>query len=124
MIDAKRYDGEIRRRDYGGLFRSDVRLTVKGRDRSSLVKAPLAQAELVAEASPGKPDDPEVVPVLCFVRGEWPFIARPFEVDGVLVIWPRTLASLRRTDQASPGVEALDLARTISKRFQLASWAR
>jgi hypothetical protein len=121
VIDAKRYGGEIRKRDYGGLFRSDVRLTVKGRDRSSLVKASLAQAALVADALPGRPDDPEVVPVLCFLHGEWPLFARPFEIDGVVVIWPRALASLLRSDQEGQEAEALDLARTISERFRPAS---
>lgn len=121
VIDAKRYDGEIRRRECGNLFRSDVRLTVKGRDRTPLVWASLAQAALVSDALPGAPDGPEVVPVLCFIHGEWPMFARPFAIDGVLVIWPNALADLVQANQDGPAARALEVARTLGQRFRPAS---
>ena len=33
-------------------------------------------------------------PVQCFVDGEWGLFAKPFSIDGVLVMWPKALADL------------------------------
>ena len=38
--------------------------------------------------------DVPVRPVLCFVDTDWRWFASPFELDGVLVTWPRALREL------------------------------
>lgn len=106
VIDAKRYAGSVERRDVGGLFRTDERLYVAGRDRTKLVDGMAKQVEAV-RAALGNPV-PQVRPVLCFVGAEWPrFFARLLEIRGVTVVWPARLAQL----VAQPGpLTALQIA--------------
>ena len=35
-----------------------------------------------------------VRPMLCFVDAEWPLFSKPYELDGVLVTWPRAMREL------------------------------
>jgi hypothetical protein len=120
VIDAKRYTGEIRERNYGGLLHTDFRLCIGGRDRSHLVKASLAQAAIVADALP-QANAPDVIPVLCFVWSDWPLLSRPLNIDGVIVTWPRALASLVRSQVAGPPADAVATARAIGQRLRPAS---
>ena len=106
VIDAKRYSGRIAVERRGGLLRPRTsHLIVGGRDKTELVDGVLAQAEVVrallAAAIP-------VLPVLCFVDGDWPFMPR-LEVRGVPIVWPRQTAKLCRGDgPLDPGsVEAV-----------------
>ena len=55
VVDAKKYKGRIEVRDVGGLFRSDRRLYVNGRDRTKLVDAVLAQVAVVASRPRRRP---------------------------------------------------------------------
>ncbi|MHB8220414.1 MAG: nuclease-related domain-containing protein [Acidimicrobiales bacterium] len=98
VIDVKRYSGMVERRDVGGVFRSDVRLYVGGRDRSGAVAGMGWQVAAVANALGacafrGLPA-PEVHAVLCFTGAQWRLLARPFVQDGVHVLWTRKLAEL------------------------------
>jgi hypothetical protein len=102
VIDTKEYSGDVRRVDVGGLFRTDWRLKVGGRDRTKLVEGVHRQMGQVADALdrliPG-PDDcprprPPVSGVLCFVGAEWNLLARPFVLAGVHVAWPSAVVDL------------------------------
>ena len=82
VIDAKRYRGKVERRDVGGLFRSDLRRCVGGRDRTKLIEGLGWQRNAVVEALDGHP-----VPVhqaLSFVDADWPLLfAKPLQFDGI-----------------------------------------
>jgi hypothetical protein len=94
IIDAKLYRGEVTKRDVGGWFRSDERLYVGGRDRSALVAGVSKQVIATTKALGETFADLTILPVLCFVDSEWPFFAKPFSVNGVLVCWPAALLKL------------------------------
>jgi hypothetical protein len=85
VIDAKDYRGEIRIRDVGGFFRTDERLFVGRRDCSQLADGMAWQVDLVERvvASCGTATLPPVVPVLCFVNGDWPLFGAPSRFRGV-----------------------------------------
>ncbi len=92
VIDAKRYKGLIELRDIGGWFKVDRQLYVNGRRRTKLVDELAWQMDAVRNALGSK-----AVPVhaaLCFVDGEWKLFAKPFELKGVLVSWPKRLADV------------------------------
>jgi hypothetical protein len=99
VIDAKRYSGRIAVERRGGLLRPRTsHLIVGGRDQTQLVDGVLAQAEVVGAvlAAAGHAAVP-VLPILCFVDGDWPFMPR-LEVRGVRIVWPRRTAKLCRGD--------------------------
>lgn len=92
VIDAKRYRGRIEVRRRGGLFGAGSRrLIVDGRDKTALVEGALHQAEVVRKALGQEGADAPVRPVLCFVDGDWPWLAR-LELGGVPIAWPRRVA--------------------------------
>src|SRR4029077_16521304 len=75
VVDAKRYEGLIRIRDRGGLFKRDERLYVGSRDCSHLATNMEGQVAAVRAVLVSAGVDLAVVPVtpvLCFVDGEWP----------------------------------------------------
>lgn len=118
VIDAKRYSGEVRARDDGGLFDHDVRLRVGGRDCGKLVQASLGQAVMVGRALTGVSPAPQVVPVLCFVRGDWPLIGGQLDIDGVIVTWPKNLASRVSAHGAGTAAIATATACAIGQVFR------
>ena len=85
VIDAKDYRGDIRVRDIGGFFRTDPRLFVGRRDCSQLADGMAWQVEAVKGviAASGISPFPRVLPVLCFVNGDWPLFRAPSEFRGV-----------------------------------------
>ena len=84
VVDAKNYRGLIRVRDVGGLFRRDERLYVGGRDCSKLASGMTWQMEAVMNVLVSADMSwVRVVPVLCFVEGEWPLLAPPTLYHGV-----------------------------------------
>jgi len=93
VIDAKHFKGKVEKRDKGGLFKSDIRLYVGGRDQTSKVAGLAWQVEAVRTVL-----DDETIPVhaaLSFVGAEWPlFFARPLHISDVCVSWPKKLAEL------------------------------
>lgn len=92
VIDAKRYKGLIELRDVGGWFRVDRQLYVNGRRQTKLVDNLAWQVDAVCHALGS-----QIVPVhaaLSFVDGEWRLFAKPFELKGVLVSWPKRLAEM------------------------------
>lgn len=52
VIDAKNYKGRVERRDLGGLFSSDERLYVGGRDKTSLIRGMAKQVAAVSRTRP------------------------------------------------------------------------
>lgn len=93
-IDAKRYQGEVRKRDVGGWFSTDVRLYVGRRNCMKLVDAMDKQVVAVRRALGTQWDDIPVRPMLCFVDAGWPWFPKPFELEGVLVTWPKAMREL------------------------------
>lgn len=96
VVDAKNYAGVVEVKDVGGLFRTQLRLYVGGRDRSRLadglgwqltaVRAALAAADIHPL--------PPVTPVLCFIGSRWPRFRRPTEFEGVRLETPDSLKQL------------------------------
>ncbi len=98
VIDSKKYKGQIRRRDVGGLFRRDTRLYVGGRDRTVLAQKVGAQATVVKDALGGQFDNVGIRPVLCFVDPEVGMFTRPFNFRGITITWPRALQKQVQAD--------------------------
>jgi Nuclease-related domain. len=106
VVDAKRYQGTIRIRDRGGLFRSDLRLYVGRRDCSELAEGmgwQTAAVELVLRSA-ALEVMPPITPVLCFVEGEWPLFRPPNTFRGV------HLESTRSIRELITGTHVLDEA--------------
>jgi hypothetical protein len=96
VVDAKNYSGMIKVRDCGGLFRSDLRLYVGRRDCSSIATNMSWQVKAVEQALryAGVVPLPRIVPVLCFVDGEWPILFPPSSYLGVHLEGPRSIRKL------------------------------
>ena len=119
VVDAKRYEGKVERRDVGSFFRPDERLYVNNRDRTKVVRGMTWQVEAVRKAmdATGHNDLP-LRAVLCFVDSEWPLIfAKPIHLYGVTILWPEALQELVRSGHVldARGVDrvARDLAAAL-----------
>jgi hypothetical protein len=101
VVDAKRYEGTIRVRDVGGLFRRDERLFVGRRDCSKLADNMAWQVEAVQHAlgSRGVEPMPPITPVLCFVKGDWPLLSPPSSFRGVRLDGTRSITGLLANPQ-------------------------
>lgn len=100
IVDAKRYEGKVERRDAGSFFRPDERPYVNNRDRTKVVKGMGWQLEAVLDAlnRDGTHTGLPVRAVLCFVDSEWPLLfAKPRHLHGVTVLWPKALQDLVRS---------------------------
>jgi hypothetical protein len=96
VIDAKHYQGVVRIRNRGGIFRSDHRLYVGHRDCSDLTTGfdwQIAAVETVLKLN-DTPVLPRVTPVLCFVDAEWPQLSPPVSYGGVRITSPKSLRKL------------------------------
>lgn len=97
VVDAKKYGSagkeppRIEARDVGGVFRSDVRLYVGGRDRTKLVDGVRKQMDVVRLALGPEFEGIPVHGVLCFVGGTWGWRTKTKTVRGVTAIWPKGL---------------------------------
>jgi hypothetical protein len=96
VVDAKLYKGQIRVRDVGGFFKTDMRLFVGRRDCSQLAQNMGWQVEAVqrALAVAGFEPVPLVRSVLCFVDGDWPIFSPPSEYKGVCLEGKRSIRKL------------------------------
>ncbi len=88
VIDAKRYTGEVAKKDVGGWLSTDFRLFVGRRDCSKLVTGMAKQVAAVRTALGPDWADVPIRPMLCFVEADWKWLAKPFDIGGVLVTWP------------------------------------
>jgi Nuclease-related domain len=96
VVDAKFYDGVIRVRNVGNIFRRDERLYVGSRDCSKLARNMRWQVEAVVTALAHADVNPvpRVVPVLCFVDGDWPRFGAPDAFEGVRLESERSVAKV------------------------------
>lgn len=94
VIDAKRYQGQVAKKDVGGWFSTDWRLYVGRRDCTKLVAAMAGQVEAARAALGPEWSHIPIRPILCFVDAEWSWLAKPFTLEGVTVAWPKATASL------------------------------
>jgi len=94
VIDTKRYTGKLEVRDVGGLFRTDLRVYVGGRDRSKLLEGMTPQLAAVTTAlrTDSELSVPPITPVLCFIDVELPWFAKVQMVGEVLIAWPASTA--------------------------------
>lgn len=101
VIDAKLYRGLVEVRDVGGIFKSDKRLFVGSRDCSHLAQNMGWQAEAVVQAIAAArlEPPPPVIPVLCFVDGEWPLLWPPEEFQGVRLEGKKSIKKLVTASQ-------------------------
>jgi hypothetical protein len=119
VIDAKRYSGTVQKVDKGGWFSPDDCLYVGRRDCTKLIAGMTKQVAAVREAfgeATMQEFEVRLTPVLCFVEADWPRFARPFQLGGVWVDRPKSLA--KRIQQ--PGPLAPELVRTLAKRVAAA----
>jgi hypothetical protein len=93
VVDAKHYKGLIEVRDVGGLFKTDNRLYVGGRDCSHLAENMGWQVEAVHRAfeEGGFEPIPPITSILCFIDGDWPLLFPPEEYKGVLLEGKRSI---------------------------------
>jgi hypothetical protein len=117
VIDAKHYDGRLRIRDKGGLFRTDDRLYVGGRDCSALADNMAWQVTAVEALLASVEVTMPVTPVLCFIDVEWPLLFAPDSFRGVRLEDPKSLRKLI-TATSALGSAAIDkLARILASGF-------
>jgi hypothetical protein len=123
VIDAKFYDGVIRIRNVGNIFRRDERLYVGSRDCSKLARNMAWQVEAVSTSlsQAGIAPVPPVVPVLCFVDGDWPWFGAPDAFEGVRLESERSIAKLFDAECVLDS-EAIDqVARILAAACRLSS---
>lgn len=94
VVDAKHYEGRLRIRDKGGLFRTDNRLYVGGRDCSHLADNMDWQVKAVEKVLASVEVALPVTPVLCFIDVDWPLLFAPNSFRGVRVEDPKSLRKL------------------------------
>jgi hypothetical protein len=108
IVDAKKYkSGKVEARDVGGLFRTDERLFVGGRDQTKVVDAMTWQIDTVRTALGDDLGSVAIHGVLCFIGLEWGFRPKAKRVRGVTVVWPLGLADVVR----APGDHTVDVER-------------
>jgi hypothetical protein len=109
VIDTKAYDGRVEQRDVGGMFKTDIRLFVRGRDKTKLAENLGWQIAAVRVAL-GELKAP-ISAVLCFVEADWKLFAKPFQLCGAWVTWPAKLVEMI----AAPGALNSDQVQAIAR---------
>ena len=117
VVDAKAHKGRIEIRDRGGFFRTDYRLTVGGRDCSSLADGMSWQVEAVVTVlrNCGADPVPAVTPVLCFLEVEWPLFRAPDSFHNVRIESARSLARVLTSTSVLTVTQADELAAQLSE---------
>ncbi len=121
VIDAKRYRGQVVKNNVGGWFSPEIRLYVGRRDCTAMVRAMSAQVAAVREALGARWAAIPVHPVLCFVNAEWRMFAKPFDVRGVLVTWPKAMRDLLARPGSCPPGSIEIIAATLEGSLRSAS---
>jgi hypothetical protein len=117
VVDAKHYKGRLRIRDKGGLFHSDERLYVGGRDCSHLADNMGWQVKAVETYLESAGLVLGVTPVLCFLGVEWPILFPPDSYRGVRLEDKRTLRKLITKQQLLDTAAIERLARILAVGF-------
>lgn len=120
IIDSKRYNGRVEVRSAGTLFRPGPnKLFVHGRDKTALLDG-LGRQVTAIHAAAGEliaATGTMITPVLCFVDAEWGFLAKPYQLDGIHITWPKALmAQLRQPGPLTPDQVAA-LTERVSSTF-------
>ena len=113
IIDAKKYVGTLKKVDKGGWRRIDNRVYVAGRDQTRLVEGLHKQAAVVRTAL-GSEDVP-IHSALCFIGAEWDFFLKPFQIEGVWIIYGKKLAELIAAPGPLSDHEVLRLANMLAE---------
>ncbi len=116
VVDAKNYSGVVEVKNVGGIFRTELRLYVGGRDRSKLGDALGWQLTAVRAAlgAAGIQPMPPITPVLCFIGARWPRFRPPNEFEGVRLESADSLKGLMREPVALSAQAIEEVARTLS----------
>jgi hypothetical protein len=117
VVDAKHYKGRIDVRDKGGLFRTDDRLYVGGRDCSHLADNMGWQVKAVETLLASAECTVPITPVLCFIDVDWPLVFAPKSFRGVRLERPRSLRNLIAATPALDSAAIEKLARILATGF-------
>jgi hypothetical protein len=116
-IDAKNYGGKVQRIDKGGWLSTDLRLYVGRRDCTKLLHGMARQVAAIRTAlgeAMTLEFKVEVRAALCFVDAEWSLFAKPFDLRGVWIGWPKALGErIRHQGELTPEHVAI-LARAVA----------
>jgi nuclease-like protein len=119
VVDAKYMEGLVEVRNYGGLFRSERRLTVNRRNKSQLARNMSWQVDAVVEAL--NAHDLEVgcpvAPILCFVQARWPFFGAPTQFEGVYLESERSIVKRLALPVVHSPAESEYLAGILADEF-------
>ena len=88
-IDERPWSRHVELRERGSWMQRSERLMVGSRNRTRLADAVVKKASLLRRELRGF--QIPVHPVLCFTDGDWPLWARPIEIRGATVMWPKEL---------------------------------
>lgn len=116
VVDAKHYQSRIDAVDRGGFFRTDLRLTIGGRDKSHLAENMDWQVKAVIRAltAAGIEPLPQITAVLCFVEGDWPLFRRPKAFNGVLLESERSIVERLTTASDLDEEGVIRIAKTLA----------
>jgi hypothetical protein len=117
VVDAKRYKGRLQIRDKGGLFRTEWRLYVGGRDCSHLAENMGWQVKAVETLLESAGCQVTITPVLCFLEVEWPLLFATESFHGVRLASPRSLRKLVTRAHLLDAAEIDKLARLLATGF-------
>jgi Nuclease-related domain len=116
-IDAKNYSGKVQKVDKGGWFSTDLRLYVGRRDCTKLVHRMAKQMAAIRAAideSVPRELSVQVRAALCFVAAKSSLFAKPFELGGVWIGWPKALADRLRQPGDVAAEQLAFLARHVA----------
>lgn len=117
VVDAKKHQGRVEARDVGGFLRLDMRLYVKGRDRTKLVDGVQWQVEVVEDVLRDRYPHVGVHGVLCFIGSDWGLVMRRQKVRGVVSLWPKALPG-HVTRRGPLTAEVGDIARYLEQHLR------
>jgi hypothetical protein len=119
VVDAKNNHGAIAIQDRGGWFRTDLRLTIAGRDRSTMADHMGWQVSAVEAAleRAGIEPLPPVTPVLCFLNVEWPLLRSLDQFRGVRLESHRSIRRLVTSPTSLSEEEADRLVRALAQEL-------
>jgi len=115
IIDAKKYNGRLQRRDKGGWRKIDYHVYVNGRDQTKLAGGLHKQAAVVRMAL-GDLEVP-IHTALCFIDVEWDFFLKPFQVQDVWVTYGKKLAEMIAVHGPLTNIDVLRVANVLADAF-------
>jgi nuclease-like protein len=118
VVDTKHYRGRVEQRDVGGLFKTDLRLYVGGRDRTRLIDGIDRQVSAVRAVLSKREECSEVpitAAILFMSPDNWSLLhTRSLRFGHVHVLWGRALGKLLRADATLPADTVPRLERLLA----------